>query len=328
MMTPIIKNNFIYRKVHNYIHRKDSGVNFVFIGRPGSGKSTAAMKVCIDLDPTFNVNRVCHSIKEVLELMVNGDPITGPLKPGQAILMDEIVNEQGAYSRQSLSKTNITFSYLFANFRAKRLIFCICLPKLTQLDKDVRDVGIHGVFRLKSIDFKKKKSKASFYWNTINEFGKASKLTLPRLVNMKSQEVLKIRNIWIAAPSKEFVNQYKIKKNKYIDDKEKIWLAKVTSEDRAKDLKDSKDTKLILAKIGANKEKYMTGVNFDADKIMLDFGLEYSKANILRRLAGKTYSIDGSQSVPKKKDTTNQIDSFLTKIKQLNEGFTPANSSQ
>jgi len=319
MMTPIIKNNFIYRKVHNYIHRKDSGVNFVFIGRPGSGKSTAAMKVCIDLDPTFNVNRICHSIKEVLELMVNGDPITGPLKPGQAILMDEIVNEQGAYSRQSLSKTNITFSYLFANFRAKRLIFCICLPKLTQLDKDVRDVGIHGVFRLKSIDFKKKKSKASFYWNTINEFGKASKLTLPRLVDMKSQEVLKIRNIWIAAPSKEFVNQYKIKKNKYIDDKEKIWLAKVTSEDRAKQINEAKTYTSLLNIIGKEKDKFMSGVNFDPDKIMLHFNLGSTKAKLLTKLANKTYSINGSQPVPKKKDNT---ESFLNKIKQVNEGFT------
>ena len=313
MMSLTIKKNFIYRKIHNYIHRKDSGVNIVFIGRPGSGKSTAAMKVCIDLDPTFNTNRICHSIKEVLELMVYGDKDTGKLKPGQAILMDEIVNEQGAYSRQSLSKTNVTFAYLFANFRAKRLIFCICLPKLTQLDKDIRDVGVHGIFRLKSINFKEKKSKASFYWNTVNEFGKASRLTLPRLVDMTTNEVLKVKNIWIDAPSKEFTDLYKIKKMQYIEDKEKIWLNKVSRESKNETLKEGKEYSTLLEKIGKSKDKFLSGVNYDKEKIMVEFNLGEFKARMLSKLASKQYPINIAPKV------LGNDEAFYNKIKELNE---------
>jgi len=312
-MSLTIKKNFIYRKIHNYIHRKDSGVNIVFIGRPGSGKSTAAMKVCIDLDPTFNTNRICHSIKEVLELMVYGDKDTGKLKPGQAILMDEIVNEQGAYSRQSLSKTNVTFAYLFANFRAKRLIFCICLPKLTQLDKDIRDVGVHGIFRLKSINFKEKKSKASFYWNTVNEFGKASRLTLPRLVDMTTNEVLKVKNIWIDAPSKEFTDLYKIKKMQYIEDKEKIWLNKVSRESKNETLKEGKEYSTLLEKIGKSKDKFLSGVNYDKEKIMVEFNLGEFKARMLSKLASKQYPINIAPKV------LGNDEAFYNKIKELNE---------
>jgi hypothetical protein len=312
-MSLTIKKNFIYRKIHNYIHRKDSGVNLVFIGRPGSGKSTAAMKVCIDLDPTFNTNRICHSIKEVLELMVYGDKDTGKLKPGQAILMDEIVNEQGAYSRQSLSKTNVTFAYLFANFRAKRLIFCICLPKLTQLDKDIRDVGVHGIFRLKSINFKEKKSKASFYWNTVNEFGKASRLTLPRLVDMTTNEVLKVKNIWIDAPSKEFTDLYKIKKMQYIEDKEKIWLNKVSRESKNETLKEGKEYSTLLEKIGKSKDKFLSGVNYDKEKIMVEFNLGEFKARMLSKLASKQYPINIAPKV------LGNDEAFYNKIKELNE---------
>lgn len=312
MMTPIIKKNFIYRKIHNYVHRKDSGVNMVFIGRPGSGKSTAAMKVCLDIDPTFNPNRICHSIKEVLELMVYGDKDTGKLKPGQAILMDEIVNEQGAYSRQSLSKTNVTFAYLFANFRAKRLVFCICLPKLTQLDKDIRDVGVHGIFRLKSIDFKNKKSKASFYWNTVNEFGKASRLTLPRLVDMNTNEVLKVKNIWIDSPPQDFIDLYKVKKMQYIEDKEKIWLNKVSRDSKNETLKEGKEYSTLLEKIGKNKDKFLTGVNYEAEKIMLEFNIGATKARMLSKLASRTYPVSVAPKV------LGNDEAFYNKVKELN----------
>lgn len=197
-----IKRNPLYRKFFQLIHQKDSGVNLAFIGRPGSGKSTAAIKVCLDMDSTFNVNRICHSVKEVLNLLVHGDPVTGKILPGQAILLDEVINEQGAYSRSALSKSNILFSYLFANFRAKRIIFCICLPKLTQLDKDIREVALHGIYRMKRIDFKNKNSIATYYWVSLNELMGTSKITMPRLFDVKTKEISKVKNIIFLHPTK------------------------------------------------------------------------------------------------------------------------------
>jgi len=57
------KPNFIYRHVWNNVWLKDLNATFCIIGIPGRGKSTLALRICEDLDPTFTTERVCYSIK-------------------------------------------------------------------------------------------------------------------------------------------------------------------------------------------------------------------------------------------------------------------------
>lgn len=280
-----IKRNPLYRKFFQLIHQKDSGVNLAFIGRPGSGKSTAAIKVCLDMDSTFNVNRICHSVKEVLNLLVHGDPVTGKILPGQAILLDEVINEQGAYSRSALSKSNILFSYLFANFRAKRIIFCICLPKLTQLDKDIREVALHGIYRMKRIDFKNKNSIATYYWVSLNELMGTSKITMPRLFDVKTKEISKVKNIIFSAPNKDFVALYKKKKMDYIASKEEVWLKKSMEDEVKEEKKEVNRLAEQLERIREKKYDLKEKGKFNPEKIMLEFGCGINQARSLAKIA-------------------------------------------
>lgn len=120
-----IKNNFIYRVCYNKIWRKMQNVTFLIVGDVGHGKSTLGLKICEDMDPTFNVGRICYTTQDFLNLLANGEMVNGKmeqLKPGQFILYDEISgSEDAADSRSFMSKTNKIMSYISTTYRVRRL---------------------------------------------------------------------------------------------------------------------------------------------------------------------------------------------------------------
>jgi hypothetical protein len=130
---------------------------------------------------------------------------------------------------------------------------------------------------------------------------------------MTTNEVLKVKNIWIDAPSKEFTDLYKIKKMQYIEDKEKIWLNKVSRESKNETLKEGKEYSTLLEKIGKSKDKFLSGVNYDKEKIMVEFNLGEFKARMLSKLASKQYPINIAPKV------LGNDEAFYNKIKELNE---------
>lgn len=275
-----IKKNFIYRHVWNNIYQKDLNATFVIIGTPGRGKSTLGLKLCEDLDSTFNTERVVYSIKDLAHLLARKGK--NRLKPGSAILLDEIVNETGAYSRRALSKTNQIMNFIMANMRARKLILVICLPKFTQLDKDVREIGLTGVFQMTHIDRKNKMAKTKFKWRTTNEMNGNSFDPFPRLRDPKTKEMVKVTRIWWGKPSPELEKAYKQKKKEYMSSKVENWLLMLTD----KNDKDAKITaKEIANKIVNNSKKYQKEGKFDYIKIMGEFDLGDQKARNITKLA-------------------------------------------
>jgi adenylate kinase family enzyme len=272
------KGNFIYRHIWNNITQRDMNATFVIVGTPGKGKSTLALKICEDIDPTFNVNRICYSVVEMVSLLAKkGDEY---LKPGAAVMFDEIVNEQGGYSRTALSKHNQVMNFVIANMRARQIVLIICLPKFTQLDKDIREVGLTGVFQMGYIDRNRKKALTKFKWRQADEMTGMMKDIFARLKDGPNNRKYKVTKIWWGKPSNELEKAYKIKKKSYMEDKVAKWLEMLTDEKGDKKLTHARD---IAKKILEQPEKYQTNGKFDYIKILANFEVGDQKArNIVK----------------------------------------------
>ena len=275
-----IQKNFLYRHIWNNVHQKDLNATFCIIGTPGRGKSTLGLKICEDIDPTFNTNRVCYSVNELVDLLAKEKD--EKLKPGAAILFDEIVNEAGSYSRRALSKHNQIMNFIIANMRARRIILIICLPKFTQLDKDIREVGLTGVFQMLTISRQKQMSKAKFKWRTTNEMSGNSFDPFPRLRHPVTKEKLKVTALWFKKPSKQLEKAYKAKKKYYMQTKVQNWFA-MLNKDLKKDSKIS--AKQIAEEIIANPRKYQKDGKYDFIRIMGEYDLGDQKARNITKLA-------------------------------------------
>jgi len=251
---------------------------FVIVGTPGKGKSTLALKICEDIDPTFSIDRICYSIVDMVALLARKGK--DELKPGSAIMFDEIVNESGSYSRTALSKHNQIMNFVIANMRARRIILIICLPKFTQLDKDIREVGLTGVFQMLHIDRKRNLSTTKYKWRTVNEMTGGIIDPFPRLIDPKTGKKYKVTKIKWGRPSKELEKKYKIKKKEYMFERVNKWLGMLTDEKGDKKLVHARD---ISKKIVENPGKYQTDGKFDFIKILANFDVGDQKArNIVK----------------------------------------------
>lgn len=272
------KRNFLYRHCWNNVWERDMNATFCIIGSPGKGKSTLALKICEDIDPTFNTDRICYSVADMVALLAKkGEE---KLRPGSAIMFDEIVNESGSYSRTALSKHNQIMNFVIANMRARRIILIICLPKFTQLDKDIRDVGLTGVFQMGYIDRTKKKALVKFKWRQADEMTGFMKDVFPRLYDKDKNRKYMVNKMWFGKPSDELEKAYKKKKMIYMQERVEKWLAMLTNEKGEKKLTHARD---IAKKILEDPFKYQTEGKFDHIKILAYFDVGDQKArNIVK----------------------------------------------
>jgi hypothetical protein len=281
----VIKNCFLYRHMWNNVHERDLNATFVIVGVPGRGKSTLGLKIGEDFDPTFNVDRVCYSVVDMVRLLAKkGDE---KLKPGSVILFDEIVNEQGGYSRTALSKHNQVMNFVVANMRARRIVLIICLPKFTQLDKDIREVGLTGVFQMLTIDRKRKMAKAKYKWSSVDEMSSNTITPFPRLVSDDRTKKLKVTAVWFGKPSQALEKAYKQKKFAYMAEKVEKWLGMLTDEKGEVKLTHARDiAKLILRE----PKKYQTDGKYDYIKILANFEVGDQKARNIVKTAEAIYN--------------------------------------
>lgn len=217
-----IFRNFIYRRIWTLTKRQPMNAVFLFIGGPGKGKSTAALKWGEDLDPDFSVERVCFDSKEFFKLLNEGDS-NGKLTKGSVIIFDEAAGSRDAIdSRNSLSHSNKMIAWLSTISRAKQWVIIYCSPLLSQLDKRVRLIGVRGICNFSGVDFNEKKSIALFYWYYVSSMSDKGINPKARL-KMKSGKLVKIQRIRIPLPTPEINKAYKKKKNKFINTKIAEW---------------------------------------------------------------------------------------------------------
>ena len=166
-----IKKNFFYKTIWSKTRGgKKQNANFLFIGDTGSGKTYSAIKWAYDLDKNFNVDRICFSLNDFLELLDKGDA-HGRLNKGSCVILDEIAgSEEGADSRSFMSKSNKNFSFLATTFRIRGLIVFYCAPLKSQIDANIRRLGIRAVVQHyeRNINLITKRNRVIINWRWID----------------------------------------------------------------------------------------------------------------------------------------------------------------
>ncbi len=92
------------------------------------GKSTLGIKMCLYMDPSFDINRVCFTPNQYMSAVQNA-------KKDQAVLYDEAIT--GMFSKEAMNTINITLTKMFAVIGSKRLFHCVILPNFLKLNRDI-----------------------------------------------------------------------------------------------------------------------------------------------------------------------------------------------
>lgn len=108
--------------------KKDWDMVFVIDGVEGSGKSTLAMQMACYCDPTFCIERVVFTPRDLRQAIINSQKF-------QAIVYDEAYT--GLSSRATMSLINRTLISMLAEIRQRNLYVFVVMPTFFDLDKYV-----------------------------------------------------------------------------------------------------------------------------------------------------------------------------------------------
>jgi len=238
--------------------RKEKTLIFLVLGDTGSGKSNVGLLLGMGLDKTFNKDtipeRTIYTMTEFMKLQEK-------LKPGQAILWDEIAgNEEGADSRRSMSRGNLDLGQFTTSMRARQLILIYCSPTEDQVDKRIRAIGVTAKIKCYDSDRFKRRVEAKWIWTKFgwkygfmqrirDSFGRRRALSLIRFpyVDADTWKVYSdVKEKYMMTQSKRLAKRYSIAEMKRMPITEVYELVK-RDLDKYRNLDGVVSTKLIRA---------------------------------------------------------------------------------
>lgn len=110
----------------------DGSVVAIFIGRTGSSKSGSAISLAYAMDPTFNLDRIVFSVDEFFRISTENN-----LPPGSFLIFDDA--GVGVGSRDWQDEKNKSLGAILQTFRYKQLPTLITTPRISFIDKQVRE---------------------------------------------------------------------------------------------------------------------------------------------------------------------------------------------
>ena len=197
----------------SYMQDKVSGTikrNMVIllIGKPGSGKSYSGLEICKMVDPSFDVEtRVIFKARELLELIRYGK-----LKPGSAILFEEVGIDMDSHKWQSIQ--NKIMKYLLETFRHRRLILIMTTPYRSYIAKGSR-ILIDAEFEAFSIDYEEQKCILKPKFLEYNDRSGVVYEKYLKIINKRGTS--KLKHWRIAKPCDEMLDAYEVKKKGFTD---------------------------------------------------------------------------------------------------------------
>ena len=126
-------NEPLIHYIKDQIHRNRCVV-ILCVGRVGTGKSWSCLKLASVLDPSFDVNRVVFNLKDLLNLVHNGE-----VGKGEVIVFDEAgisVSNRNSY----MNMFNKAMSHLLQTWRHRNHILFITVPSISFIDKGIRSM--------------------------------------------------------------------------------------------------------------------------------------------------------------------------------------------
>lgn len=197
-----------YSIVKYILYRIKKNKNFLvtLTGPTGSGKSWSALSMGELLDEEFNVDRVVFSGTELMKL-ING----GTLKSGSVIIWDEAgVNLS---NRNWQSAINKMMNFLLQTFRHKNFILIFTVPYHDFVDASTRKL-FHADFQTVSISRAKNTCRIKPKLMQYNANMKKWYYHYLKVVK-PNDGMIKINRWDVPKPSKELVEQYEMKKNRF-----------------------------------------------------------------------------------------------------------------
>ena len=189
-----------------YIHkliRENKNFLCPILGQTGAGKSWTGLRLCENVDPEFNINRVIFDSPSFMQLINSGE-----LHKGSAILFDEAgVNVS---NRQWYSKENIALGKVVETFRHRNYIVFFTVPNIDFIDIKLRKL-MHGRMNILSRDSAKGITIGRLLiYDGVTYDGE--QMTKYLKVTTK-KGVRRISRIYIPKPSKELIREYEKRKN-------------------------------------------------------------------------------------------------------------------
>lgn len=196
----------------NRIQNENKNAILCIVGATGTGKSLSAIRLCEliskKLRTEFNENNMVFSFKEMMQLL-NGKKLVR----GSCIMFDEA--GIGLGSRNWYTTLNKMISFLLQAFRKYGYVLIFTVPNFSFIDKQTRHL-LHGILQTKGIDFKRKLCKLHpLLFQDSPMTDKIYKKHL-RVKGKVGEGVIEVKQIMLDLPSKELIDVYEDKKDKFL----------------------------------------------------------------------------------------------------------------
>lgn len=280
---PHIRQNPVLRYIWRRMHVNNKNFMCVFVGEPGDGKSWGALRLAELLDPTFNVDKVAFSVKELVERVNEEQP------PGDFTVMDEAgvsMNAKTWWESDQIQLGNILETWRHQN---RGLIFT--LPVFEKLQKDARGL-VQMLWTAYGIDRQRGASKWRIQLVEQNNVTGEIYRPYPRLPNPETGAITKYKRFDMATPSKELREAYDARKEEYtselnagiLEDLEEDEAdgTEETPKELAERIVSNERVPEFVSVHGGNKQRYL-----DWQLLRAEFGLSRNDAKTVKKLLEK-----------------------------------------
>lgn len=210
----IVKTNKGIGYFNSYIlQRIKNNKNFIacITGSTGSGKSWSALREGEVLDPNFNIDNVCFSGQQFMDL-INGK--VKDLRKGAYIVFDEIQVTMGHLDYQSLQSKLL--NYVLQTFRHRNFILFMTSPNFNYINKTAR-LLFHSRMETVSIDKNKKQVKLKPYLIQVNQ-KKGEPFEKWLRVYTKEYGIVPLKVLRVGMPSDNLIKAYEEKKSQFTEE--------------------------------------------------------------------------------------------------------------
>lgn len=210
--------------IRNRVKNQNKNFVVIFVGPTGSGKSYSGLKLGEELDPTFNISRVCfkpiqfmNCVNELVKQSEAGEDISG-----KVLMWDELGASHSA--REFMTISNRLINYFFQTSRHLNLIVIMTVPLLSFIDSNTRKL-CHAVAEMKGINAHDKTAQVKVKMLQTNVI---SGKEYPKYLRYrKNNKQFVAKRINFKLPSKELLKDYEEKKTSFTSQLNKDIMSKL-----------------------------------------------------------------------------------------------------
>jgi len=280
-----VLRRYIWRRC---VHQNEHFMGCI-VGREGSGKSYAALRIASAVDPSFDASRVFFQPKNLLEAFKDSD-----LGAGDMIILDEAGVSMGR--RTWYEKDQVLLNQTLQTVRDENMGCLFTLPRLSELDSQA--VGrLHAFIEMIGIDHEADISTAK--WKNVDQARDESGKVYKKYPRMRvNGRVKKIKQVAFTEPVEALVEQYEARKEAFKDElyeqaiaaqeqQEAEQEAGQTPKEIADEILDAGDIEAYVSEHSQNKTRYI-----DADLLRAEYGLSIRDAKTVKKQLEKAATIE------------------------------------